>query len=379
MPQKKYVIGLIFVAGYEFSRKIVEGVSELSHQNPGVEIHILREDGRLPDPENIKHELDGVIAFNSTHDLERLRKLAPHMVCTSARDKPEGGDFVVNDDKEAGRMAADYFIRKGHRDLVYLGYNNLYHFQKRFEGFSKQAASAGIKVVQFDLFTDDDVNIIPEKLHQLPSRCGVFAANDHTARKLMISMEHPVSNIPLMYGVLGVDNDPMQRVLCPVPLSSVELNGKKIGYLALKRLIARIENPDLKDEITLVPPLQVITRQSTDLFALEDDLAAQALRMMDEKLSDIHDVGDLVDYMKTPRRTLELRFRNATGRTLARELAMLRVERARELLRNSDMDTEAVARKVGLPESRMLWLLFKRLTGETPSAYRKRMNLFVGS
>lgn len=375
MIQEKYVIGLIFITGYQYARDIIEGVSQFSHQDSRIELRILSENGEIPKPSDLKEPLDGVIAFSPARELKKLKKLSAHVICISSRDEPAGGDFVVNDDMETGRMAAEYFIRKGYRDLVYIGFSGLYHSDRRYEGFLERAKASKIKVDRFELHNNDDVIVIPEKLHNLPSRCGVFAANDHMARTLMNITDQPVSKIPLLYALLGVDNDPMQRVMCPVPLSSVELDGNAIGFAALKRLIARINDPSLQDEVTLISPLRVVTRQSTDLFALEDDLAARTLRFMDEQLPTIHDVGDLVKKMGTPRRTLELRFRNATGRTLARELAVLRVERARDLLRNTNLDSDTIAQKVGLPESRMLWLLFKRLTGETPSAYRKRMPL----
>lgn len=375
MNQVKFDIGLIFTTGYQFAREIIEGASEFSYQDIRINLHILSEDGGIPAPSELPCPLDGVIAFNPTRDIPKLEKLAEHFICCSSRDKPEGADFVVNDDAETGRMAADYYIRRGYRDLVYVGFHGLYHSDQRYQGFLERATDSQIKVERFELFTNEDLIVIPEKLHNLPSRCGVCAANDHMARSLMNAIDQPVSKIPLLYAVLGVDNDLLQRVRCQVPLSSIELDGKGIGFAALQRLIARIEDPSIKDKVTKIPPLRMITRQSTDLFALEDDLAARTLRFMDEHLADIHDVGDLVAKMGTPRRTLELRFRNATGRTLARELAVLRVERARDYLRNTDFDSGTIAQKVGLPESRMLWLLFKRLTGETPSAYRKRMPL----
>lgn len=359
--------------GLECAREMIQGISEVAHTNPAIELHLVSSSGNIQSEKLSKESFDGLIGFTPYKHLEKLQKLAPHVVSTSNRDLPEAGDFVFNDDIAIGRMGAEYLIRRGFRGLIFAGQKRHHYAEQRFQGFQKRAAESGIEAARFDIYSSNDEKSIPEILMKLPPRCGIMAANDEVAKFLMKYTDQPLSRIPLHFALLGVDNDPLLQSLLPIPLSSIEVDGKGIGKVAINRLIARMENPDLQDEIIRIPPLRIHTRQSTDLFALNDELVVRALQLMDEELPEICDVGNLVERLGTPRRTLELRFRNATGRTLAKEMSILRVERARDFLRNTDMDTEAIAKAVGLPESRMLWLLFKRLTGESPSAYRKRM------
>jgi LacI family transcriptional regulator len=280
---------------------------------------------------------------------------------------------VISDDVEVGRMAALHLIRRGYRDLVYIGRAGHHYSAERLRGFQEQAEASGCTTFTFDLFGEDHESTLRRELRRLPARAGVFAANDIMARVVMEFTESPAQRIPLQFALLGVDDDPVQCSLCAVPLSSVVLNGFQVGVTAMERLLARLEDPNLPDEVVRIAPVRVETRQSTDLYALEDELAAEILETIDEHLAELSDVSDLVERLGHPRRTLESRFRKATHRTLAKELASVRVERARDLIRNGEDSIEDVARAVGLPDARMLWLLFKRHTGESPSDYRKRV------
>jgi LacI family transcriptional regulator len=371
---EKRVIGLILPLWMEFTREMIKGVSSYRDQDPRVELHILSKDERIPDPEDLPVNLDGVLAFRSSKDINKLKRLAPHVVTTSNLDPALKGDFVISDDVATGRMGAEHLIRRGYRNLIFAGIHNHTYSKQRYQGFCERAAEAGVEDVQLiNLKYEKDAWHLPELLNHMAPRCGVMAANDYVATTLVNATEDNTNRIPRQFAVLGVDNDALQLSMSSIPISSIELGGVTIGYEAIKRLVARIDNPKLTDEVRLIPPLRIQTRLSTDAYALEDELAAQALRVMEKNLRDLHDVGDVIKKLDVPRRTLEHRFRNATGKTLARELASLRVEKARELLHQPDLDIEAVAMEVGLPDARMIWLLFKRLTGETPSAYRKRL------
>lgn len=370
-----YQFGLILPASLEYARQILEGASEWAFGHPEVELHLLDETGTPPGPGSLRIQPDGILAFTYTDILSEVRLLSPVIVSCSNRSKPSGADFVITDDVAVGRMGAEHLIRRGYRDLVFAARHGHHYSDERCRGFRERAEEAGLEVGVFETFGQNENQDLSGQLARLPPRAGVFAANDIVARTLMHHTENAIQRIPLHFALLGVDDDPLQRALCPLPLSSIELDGRTVGRLAMERLMRRIQHPEPPHEIIRVPPLHVQTRQSTDLYALDDDLAARVLETMDEFLPKLADVSALVEKLVVPRRTLEHRFRKATGRTLARELATLRIERARDLLRNTEKTVDAVAREIGLPEARMLWLLFKRQTGESPSAYRKRTGI----
>ena len=60
------------------------------------------------------------------------------------------------------------------------------------------------------------------------------------------------------------------------------------------------------------------------------------------------------------------------GTTFRGELEAARVELARALLVDTDLKIDSVARKVGCASAAHFATLFRRVAGETPSAYRER-------
>lgn len=64
-------------------------------------------------------------------------------------------------------------------------------------------------------------------------------------------------------------------------------------------------------------------------------------------------------------------FRKITGQTPIAFVNQMRVQAARELLRESDLPLDAIAAMVGLADASHLSHLFRRLTGATPGSIRK--------
>ena len=71
-------------------------------------------------------------------------------------------------------------------------------------------------------------------------------------------------------------------------------------------------------------------------------------------------------------RTLQRCVQRATGTPPVRFVQDLRIERARHLLRTTDMSVEAISRKVGYERSQTLRVLLRQRTGKTASALRGR-------
>jgi len=80
----------------------------------------------------------------------------------------------------------------------------------------------------------------------------------------------------------------------------------------------------------------------------------------------------------TPR-TFARRFRAATGRRPIDHIHALRVERARELLETGPTAIDDVGFEVGYEDPTFFRRLFKRTTGVTPAAYRRKYASITGS
>jgi transcriptional regulator GlxA family with amidase domain len=82
-------------------------------------------------------------------------------------------------------------------------------------------------------------------------------------------------------------------------------------------------------------------------------------------------IKQVVARSNRPERTLKRRFKVATGTTLIDYVQNLRVEEAKRLLESGQLPVEDVSVEVGYEDVSFFRRVFKRLTGLTPSQYRR--------
>lgn len=300
--------------------------------------------------------------------IEQLQKITPIIVNASPESAIESLPAVIIDDIEIGRLAADYFIRRRYKSFACIEKAGMLWSTRRNAGFVARLREEGYSAIQVDRAED---NKWFSPFVDLPKPLAVFAPSDGLAR---ILIEHFIDlniHIPRDVAVLGVDNDPYQNSLSPIPLSSVQLAGSRIGEMAAEQLLLWLEKKKKPQPVRKLKPVRVITRLSTDNAYCDDELVAEALDIINEQLPDLKCTDDLVQRLKVSRRTLEWRFRKELGHTINDELNQARIEKARVLLSTTDLTGEQIAHQVGLSEGRMLTVLLKRKTGQTPTEYRE--------
>ena len=72
-------------------------------------------------------------------------------------------------------------------------------------------------------------------------------------------------------------------------------------------------------------------------------------------------------------------YRQETGQSIGDALTQIRMRRACELLRDTDMPLEEIAQRMGIIGSSSLIRLFKKTQGTTPGAYRRERGKKVES
>jgi transcriptional regulator GlxA family with amidase domain len=92
-----------------------------------------------------------------------------------------------------------------------------------------------------------------------------------------------------------------------------------------------------------------------------------ALRRLHEPL----DIPRLAAHARVSERTLSRRFRDETGYTPMQWIMRARIDRARELLEETDLAVEEISSTVGLGTATNLRRHFRAVLGTTPSDYRR--------
>jgi LacI family transcriptional regulator len=218
-------------------------------------------------------------------------------------------------------------------------------------------------------------------LASLPRPCGILASNDARARIVADAIQERGFRIPEDFALLGVDDDLVLCELSDPPLSSIELDTRRLGYEGAALLDRRLRRSRGAAVPPRVGPLRLVIRRSTDRFAVEDPAVAAALRQLHARLHQRIRVPDLVLASGLSRRSLELRFRASVGRAPGAELRRARVARAADLLRSTDWPLKRVSAASGFPTPEAFHAVFRAALGTTPGRFRagvgfRSMNTF---
>lgn len=176
--------------------------------------------------------------------------------------------------------------------------------------------------------------------------------------------------VPEEVAILGVDNDMRLCRIASPPISSIDPNAKHIGYQAAFLLDAMMNGRELPELPIVVPPSHIVVRQSTDNIAVNDPILAKALRIMRDEVARNIRVNDVARELCVSRGTLNNLFRKHLNCTPLEEILRVRMEWAKELLRDTLIPVYQIAEMVGYRTSEYFSRAFMRENGVSPNAYR---------
>jgi LacI family transcriptional regulator len=266
-------------------------------------------------------------------------------------------------------MAANYFLERGFKSFAYSGSMDLEYSRRRQEGFCRTVAPHTCTVLKRPW--EDQSPQRAELLKSLPRPLAIFCCNDACAKEMVREVIRLGAAVPDEVAVLGVDNDEINCEWSGMQLSSIRLDTQKIGYEAASLLGRLIDGQPAPAEPILVPPLEVITRRSSDVLALADSEVAAAVRFIRDRGGKDMNVEDLLERTSLSRRALEMRFRKALGRSPYQEIRRVQIERAMLLLSRTDRPVHEIADACGFKEPRQLSTAFQERIGLTPRQYRR--------
>jgi len=173
--------------------------------------------------------------------------------------------------------------------------------------------------------------------------------------------------------VLGICNDDIICSLCDPPLSSIVLTGERAGYEAAQILDKMMSGQKVDpDTVITVDPVYVVTRQSTDIMAIQDPEVATAIRFIRQNSRNSLQVSDVVAATSVSRRALELRFERAIGSSIYRQIRRTRVELITKALVETNRTISQIAVDLGYSGTDHFARYFRAEKGMSPAAFRRR-------
>lgn len=293
-----------------------------------------------------------------------------------------GIPYFFSSQKKIGEMAADHLMERGLRHFAYCDYarsaTNAWS-EERQGSFAARLAKYGNSCSIFHPVHKTTrqwssvLASLGKWLLTLPKPIGVMGANDRRAHHVLEACRAYEIRVPEEVAVLGVDNDEMLCQLSSPALSSIEQGAKQIGYQAavmLDRIMAGAK-PGKLDHV--VAPIAVVTRKSTDVLAIQDEVTASAMNFIRDKAHLGINVSDVVDAIGMSRSTLESRFRDSLGRTVHEVIRRIQLDHARRLVSETSLAMKEIAANTGFRSVQHMTSLFGRSFGATPARYRKEL------
>ena len=326
---------------------------------------------------------DGILAYAGDHGVAR-RLLRCGIPCVEIYGVVEDRNLprVGCDDRAIGRLAAQHLLERGLKRFAYCGFAEVGWSENRSLGFSATAAEAGFPCHLYHDVRDKRIPRAWEKaqhalaawLRALPKPVGLMAGTDLHAQQVLDACRRARVAVPEEAAVIGVDNDEDLCRLCDPALSSVINNPRQIGYEGA-RLLARLMRREVRPgeaEPTLIPPLGVAARGSTDITAIENREAAEAVSFIRKHACDRIQARDVARAIDRSRATLYRLFQDALGRSPRQEILRVQLERAKTLLTQTGHTLDEIADLAGFNDAAYFSVAFKRELGLTPGTFRAR-------
>jgi len=322
---------------------------------------------------------DGVIARIGSEKLARsLRARGLPVVNVSAIQLPGTVEFprVNTDVADTAQVAVNYFLERGFKNFAYLSLLGLEYAGRQQDAFVNAVKKAGGQCAVHGVKTHagaqtPDWNLRIEKLGKwllsLPKPVAILTWSG--GREIIHACHAVRLSVPEEVALLSGSDD----FLCEasrVPISAVQAAAERIGQEAAALLHQLMRGGKPPARPILVPPLRVITRQSTDTLAISDGALVKALSFIRENATKRIRVREIAAHAGISRRLLEQRFMTTLGRTPAAQIRRTHLDRARTLLAETDLTIEQVAEACGFGSPEYMTYYFRREMKVTPLKFR---------
>lgn len=371
-------VALLIETSNAYARGLLSGVQAYMRENKSWSIY-LAEQGRgdQPPPWLKKWKGDGIIARIENQSIAKAVAAlnVPTVDVSAGRFLPSLPWCEIDEDGIA-RMALEHFAERGFKHFAYCGDQRFVWSRLRGEAFNRAVESAGHIVHHYqpapkaELDEDAEMDAIGDWLAALPRPVAVFTCYDIRGRLILDACRRHSIHVPDEVAVLGVDNDELLCTLAFPPLSSIIPNGLRAGYEAASLLARLMDGEETGPVSILVPPTGLITRQSTDVLAVEDKNVARAVRYIREHACEGLSVDAVVRDSGISRRLLESRFKTHLGRSPHEEITRIQIIRVKELLAHTDLQLCEIADRTGFRYVEYLSAVFKNKVGLPPGQFR---------
>ncbi len=322
---------------------------------------------------------DGIIARASAELAAAARSKGIPLVNLWLNSPAEDVVSVLPDCDTIARTAAGHLIARGLRNLGFMGMRRIRESALFYGALKEEAGACGARLSR--LLIQQNYNRNEARWNEFQDSLGrwidswrlpfgAVVGTDLLARYVIEACLRRGLKVPEDVAVIGQGNE---QPLCLQPeptLTSMDYGYVQIGYRAAEMLNTMMEGGRIEVGEYLHRNVQLVARHSTDVFAVEDEIVASALRYISENCQRPIGVDDVAEQVPVSRRSLERRFEVAIGRSIAGEINRMRVRRAQRFLVETKERLSVIAEHCGFNDSEHMRRNFVRYAGTNPAQYR---------
>lgn len=335
--------------------------------------------GELPDV----WQGDGILAHpGERKDIAQfVRRTKLPAVCLTTNQQGLEVPYADVDNRKVGRMAAEHLLQRGFRRFAFYAHTDSPVALGRGESFAQAIRDAGhhdFTMLLWDRHRKRQRNSwsnrqkwLQGKLQKLAYPTALFAMDDLIATEVIEACRAIEIAVPEKIAVMGVGNNFLLARGTSMPMTSVAVDFEQIAQQASEMLHCLMQGKSIPSSPFLGDPLGVIVRRSTDTIAVEDSDVASAVRFMLDHYSEPITVQEVLAQATMSQSQFYQAFASHLGRSPANVLTDIRLEKAKRLLKETDLKLNQIAKQCGLNNQTNLYRVFQRILGISPGNYRR--------
>ncbi len=388
MTAQQKSVALILPPIPAYSRGLTEGVIEFhSTKRPWVLVDLPHwRSGRSPLPVG-GVQLDGAIIWADRNDrwVEQLVDSGVRVVnCGSAWIGTKGVATVRGDRGDVHQQVLDHFSGLGFSQVTVVAHRLEQRpvMKALCDDFARMARQRGIASRSWSLAGRDNPDDSPRRiLHaekelalarfitELPKPAAIYCENDHIAVIVIRVARSLGLRIPRDVAVVGYGENLVARFSAP-PLTSILPPARMIGRAAAAMLHQWLTDGSAPPD-QIIPGATLMPRESSIGISGSVELERVRRRIALHACDGIT-VNDLVAISGKSFKTLVRRYTEAFGIDPLDEIRQLRIGRAKQLLRGSDLSVSEIAGICGFSSQAGFYNYFLRHTAVSPSEFRSK-------
>lgn len=391
MSEPKRVI-IITDTGSDETRRLLLAIAAHERQAANWQIHLDEKLKSVADPSWLfDKKWDGVIvnAFNTEIVRGCLERRIPCIDINDETPSIPGAPKVRPDNEAFGHIVAEHFSERGYENFAYCGFSGESWSEERMSGFLEATQLLGSKcevfetpyrhssqILNIDLDPDWDKKECEGIKHWLKSLklpTAIMAPNDQRAIHLIDASLALGLQIPNEIAIVGTNNNSIRCELRYPSISSIPVNAKAMGKVIVDTLNNLMKGEVPKVQKFRIEPLDVVVRQSSDSLAISDPIIAKATNLIRKKRGIDLQVEEIAEEVHSSRSQLERGFRKHLGHSPQAEIRRVQISYVKQLLLNTELSANQIALKAGFKHPEYMNVVFKKVTGETPGAFRSRI------